>query len=91
MATYCISFVDEVVSLIEGADAYCLEGPLTTFFRTRNGSAVIDSWSARLASFRTASIASVQRLTDDTNDGGAVQLVASEVTGRRTVSVTGVA
>ena len=65
MATYCISLDDEIVNLVEGADAYCLEGPLTTFFRTRNGSAVIDSWSERLASFRTASIARVQRLGDE--------------------------
>lgn len=63
MPIYCISLDDEIVSLVEGADTYCLEGPLTTFFRTRNGSPVVDSWSERLASFRTSSIASVQLLS----------------------------
>ena len=42
--------------VIDGADAYQQEGPLTTFFRTAPGRAVIDCWSTRLASFRTADI-----------------------------------
>lgn len=88
MATYCIILTDEVVSLVEDADAYCQEGPLTTFFRTRNGSAVIDSWSERLASFRTASIASVQRLGDATEPA---LRAADESTVRGAVSVVGAA
>jgi hypothetical protein len=54
---------DDITSLVEEADAYCLEGPLTTFFRTRGGRPVIDSWSERLASYRTTEVKSVQRLT----------------------------
>jgi hypothetical protein len=88
MATYCIILTDEVVSLVEDADAYCLEGPLTTYFRTRNGSAVIDSWSERLASFRTASIASVQRLGDASEP--AVRS-ADEAAARGVVSIVGAA
>jgi hypothetical protein len=46
--------------LVEGADAYVQEGPLTTFFQGRDGRGVLDSWSRRLASFRTADIVSVR-------------------------------
>jgi hypothetical protein len=53
---YVVTFVNETSDLIEGADAYQQEGPLTTFFRTAPGRAVVDSWSTRLASFRTADI-----------------------------------
>ena len=42
--------------VVTGADAYQQEGPLTTFFRTSPGRQVIDCWSTRLASFRTADI-----------------------------------
>ena len=88
MATYCIRLIDEVVSLVEGADAYCLEGPLTTFFETRNGSAVIDSWSERLASFRTASISSVQRLSEGVEPVGSAE---REVSTFGTVAIVGAA
>ncbi len=42
--------------VIEGADTYQQEGPLTTFFQTRPGRTVIDCWARRLASYRTADI-----------------------------------
>ncbi len=64
MATYCITLDDASVSYVAEADAYGLEGPFTTFFRTRNAAPVIDSWSERLASFRTAAVLSVQRLSN---------------------------
>jgi hypothetical protein len=59
---YVITFADDTkaIELIEGADAYLQEGPLTTFFRTSPGRTVVDSWSTRLASFRTADIRSVK-------------------------------
>lgn len=65
MATYCITLGDSTITFVDDADAYCLEGPLTTFFRTRDGRGVIDSWSLRLASFRTSAVMSVQRLEVD--------------------------
>ena len=42
--------------LIEHAHSYQQEGPLTTFFQTRHGRAVIDCWARRVASYRTADI-----------------------------------
>lgn len=64
MATFTIILDDSTVVSVTDADAYGQEGPLTTFFRTRNGTPVIDSWSERLASFRTASMLRVQRLDE---------------------------
>ena len=53
---YLVQLVDETAEVIDDADAYQQEGPLTTFFRTAPGRSVIDCWSTRLASFRTADI-----------------------------------
>ncbi len=57
---YLITLVDDAVELVEGADAYQQEGPLTTFFRTAAGRTIVDSWSTRLASFRTADIRKIR-------------------------------
>jgi hypothetical protein len=38
------------------ADGYAQEGVLTTFFQGRDGRGVLDSWSRRIASYRTADI-----------------------------------
>jgi hypothetical protein len=46
--------------LVAGADAYQQEGPLTTFFQTRQGRTTIDSWARRLASYRTADIVRIR-------------------------------
>jgi len=50
----------EATELVEGADAYVLEGPLTTFFEGRDGRSVLDAWARRLASFRTADIVCIR-------------------------------
>lgn len=52
---------DSTVELVEGADAYQQEGPMTTFFRRGTGRDVVDSWSTRIASFRTADLRVVRR------------------------------
>jgi hypothetical protein len=57
---YEVSFADERVEHVLGADAYQLEGPLTTFFATAPGRTVVDCWSTRLASFRTADIRAIR-------------------------------
>jgi hypothetical protein len=57
---YVITFVDDGVEVVDGADAYQQEGPLTTFFKTPPGRAVVDCWSTRLASFRTADIRKIR-------------------------------
>ncbi|MFP3900676.1 MAG: hypothetical protein ACLFXM_07455 [Acidimicrobiia bacterium] len=60
MPTFEVTMRDRSVELVDGADAYQQEGPMTTFFRRGDGRAVIDSWSTRVASFRTADLLAVR-------------------------------
>ena len=60
MPSYDVTLDDRSIERIHEADAYQQEGPLTTFFRTRDGRGVVDSWSTRLASFRTAGIVAIR-------------------------------
>ncbi|HEY8526872.1 MAG TPA: hypothetical protein VIL48_18010 [Acidimicrobiales bacterium] len=62
MPTFEVILRDRSVERVEGADAYQQEGPMTTFFRRGDGRDVIDSWSTRIASFRTADLMIVRRL-----------------------------
>lgn len=48
--------------VVADADTYQLEGPLTTFFRTEADRPVVDCWSVRVASFRTADVVRIRRL-----------------------------
>ena len=61
MACYMLVRKDGEVELIEGADTYEQEGPLTTFFQVAPDRRVIDCWSVRLMSIRTMEIASIRR------------------------------
>lgn len=61
MALFAVTLTDETTDIVEGADAYQQEGPLTTFFAFEGHRHVIDSWSIRLASYRTADIAAIRR------------------------------
>ena len=70
--SYQVVLSGERLELVEGADAYVQEGPLTTFFQGRDGRAVLDSWSRRLASFRTADIVSVRLVVPDLSAGGSL-------------------
>jgi hypothetical protein len=57
---YVVTLVDESIEVVDDADAYQQEGPLTTFFRTSPGRTVVDCWSTRLASFRTADVRKIR-------------------------------
>lgn len=61
MASYEVTLKDRTVEHIDNADAYQQEGPMTTFFRITSGRQVVDSWSIRLASFRTTDVVAVRR------------------------------
>ncbi|MGH1506146.1 MAG: hypothetical protein ACRBI6_21530 [Acidimicrobiales bacterium] len=61
MARFLVDLSDTSTEVIDDADAYAQEGPLTTFFALADGRQVIDSWSVRQASFRTADIVAVRR------------------------------
>ena len=62
MSTYEVTFKDRTVEVIDGADAYQQEGPMTTFFSLSDGRQVVDCWSTRLASFRTSEIVIIRRV-----------------------------
>jgi hypothetical protein len=78
---YEIELKGSGVEVIADADAYAQEGVLTTFFRSRGGRAVLDSWSKRLASYRTADISRIRWLAEGDESDGFVALSAVE--GRR--------
>lgn len=61
MPTFEVILQDRSVEIVTGADAYRQEGPMTTFFRRGDGRDVIDSWSTRMASYRTADLLVVRR------------------------------
>ena len=61
MSTFQVTMKDRAVEQVEAADAYQQEGPLTTFFRTDGQRGTVDSWSTRVASFRTAEIVIIRR------------------------------
>lgn len=60
MSTYDITMRDQSVEVVE-ADAYEQEGPMTTFFEVAEGRGVVDCWSTRVASIRTADILVIRR------------------------------
>ena len=61
MPIFEITLVDRTTDQIGGADAYQQEGQLTTFFRTGSSRDVVDSWSTRIASYRTSEILAIRR------------------------------
>lgn len=65
MARFTITLADDRTEIIDHADAYQQEGPLTTFFQTGSQRRIIDSWSTRVASFRTSDIVTVRRACTD--------------------------
>ncbi len=62
MSTYDITMRDQSVEVVD-ADAYEQEGPMTTFFEVAEGRGVVDCWSTRVASIRTADIQLIRRAT----------------------------
>ncbi len=64
MSSYEVTLRDRSVELVVGADAYQQEGPMTTFFHLGQGREVVDCWSTRVASVRTADILVVRRMDE---------------------------
>ena len=62
MSSYRITLKDRSTEDITDADAYQQEGQMTTFFRTGSGRQVVDTWSTRMASFRTSEIIAIRRV-----------------------------
>ena len=85
MACYTLVRKDGEVELIEGADTYEQEGPLTTFFQVAPDRRVIDCWSVRLMSIRTTEIASIRR---ESNTVPSTQVPATQVFSTHRVETT---
>ncbi len=62
MPMHEVTMKDGSVERIDGTDAYHQEGPMTTFFAIAESRHVVDTWSTRVASFRTSEIVAVRRL-----------------------------
>lgn len=71
MSRYRVTLKDRSTEEIDEVDAYQQEGQMTTFFRTGSDRQVVDTWSTRMASFRTSEIIAIRRL-----DPAAVAAVA---------------
>lgn len=52
---------DDATHVVD-ADAYELEGPMTTFFRCESSHVRLDSWAERLASFRSSDVRMIRRI-----------------------------
>jgi hypothetical protein len=62
MSSYDVTLKDRSTERIDDADAYQQEGQMTTFFQTGSGRNVVDTWSTRVASFRTSEVVIIRRL-----------------------------
>ena len=62
MPEYEVTLRDRTVERVQEADAYQQEGQMTTFFRTASARQVVDTWSTRVASFRTAEVLVIRRI-----------------------------
>ncbi|MFN0028909.1 MAG: hypothetical protein ACKV2O_17240 [Acidimicrobiales bacterium] len=69
MASYQVILTDRSVQEISEAHAFQQEGPMTTFFRNDEDRHVVDSWSTRVFSVRTAEVLMIRRVGD--RDGSA--------------------
>ena len=57
-----IMTIDGDMERVDDANAYQLEGPLTTFFIADGGHGKLSSWSQRVCSLRTDRISSIRRV-----------------------------
>jgi len=55
-----VTLTDDSTEVIRGADSYTQEGPLTTFYGN-DRPRPLDSWSVKVASYRTDRIARILR------------------------------
>jgi hypothetical protein len=67
--SFVVHFEDETTTVVDDADSYEQEGPLTTFFDRNGGGRLASAFAVRVASFRTSKIVEVRRETPDAIDG----------------------
>jgi hypothetical protein len=59
--SFVVHFEDETTTIVNDADSYEQEGPLTTFFDRNGGGRLASAFAVRVASFRTNKIVEVRR------------------------------
>ena len=62
--TFVVHFEDDTTTVVDDADSYEQEGPLTTFFDRNGGGRLASAFAVRVASFRTNRIVEVRRELD---------------------------
>lgn len=65
MPSFEVTLKDRTVEQVSDAHAYQQEGQMTTFFRNDECRNVVDSWSSRVFSVRTAEVLMIRQLGDD--------------------------
>ena len=81
MASYQVILTDRSVQEISEAHAFQQEGPMTTFFRNDEDRNVVDSWSTRVFSVRTAEVLMIRRVGDRSIHAGPDRLAAADLRG----------
>ena len=64
--SFVVYFEDDTTTIVDAADSYEQEGPLTTFFDRNGGGRLASAFAVRVASFRTSKIVEVRRETEST-------------------------
>jgi len=59
--SFVVHFEDDTTTVVDAADSYEQEGPLTTFFDRNGGGRLASAFAVRVASFRTSKIVEVRR------------------------------
>lgn len=59
--SFVVHFEDDTTTIVDEADSYEQEGPLTTFFDRNGGGRLASAFAVRVASFRTSKIVEVRR------------------------------
>jgi len=59
--SFVVTFDDDTSTIVDDADSYEQEGPLTTFFDRNGGGRLASAFAVRVASFRTSKIVEVRR------------------------------
>ena len=72
--SFLVHFDDDSTTLVDDADSYEQEGPLTTFFDRNGGGRLASAFAVRVASFRTSKIVEVRR------DSTSPQTIQSSIT-----------
>ena len=81
MAIFEVTMRDGNVERVSDADAYQQEGQMTTFFQTASHRQVVDTWSTRVASFRTSEVVIIRRI-EAARDAAAALSAVGPVTRR---------